>query len=79
MKIHPAIDAYLNEILENHCNSIEMNKQDFIAICIAKELNVPLNEDFKIDKSVYVEYKIHEIDQTISALQDKKADLEVKI
>ena len=79
VKIHPAIDEHLNEILEKHCCCRKMNKQDFIAECIAKSLDIELNEDFMIDDSVYAKHKIREIDETISVLQDKRAEFEVDI
>ena len=79
VKIHPAIDEHLNEMVERHCCCKKMNKQDFIAECIAKSLDIPLNDDFMIDESVYAEHKIREIDETISLLQDKKAEFEVNI
>lgn len=79
VKIHPAIDEHLNEMLEKHCRCKRMNKQDYIAECIAKSLGIELNEHYMMDDSVYAKLKISEIDESISVLQDKRAKLEADI
>ena len=79
VKIHPAIDEHLNEMIEQYCCCRKIHKQDFIAECIAKSLDIKLNEDFLIDDSEYAKHKIREIDETISILQDKRAEFEVNI
>ena len=79
VKIHPAIDEHLNEMLEKHCRCKRMNKQDYIAECIAKSLGIELNEHYMMDDSVYAKLKISEIDETISVLQNKRAEFETSI
>ena len=77
VRYHMLIDSDLNEIIEMHCKCNNLSKNRFIIQCVAKELNIHLNEDGSINASDYIDCKVKAIDDCIAKLEKEKADLMV--
>lgn len=74
-RINPRIDSNLITIMKTHCCNSEVNEQDFIAHCIAKELEVPLNINFTVDEDYFINHQIDVINKQIECLEAKKREL----
>ena len=58
-----------------HCNCHNLKLKEGVAVAIAHELEVALNDDYSVNESEYNKAKIREIDKRILELNETKRRL----
>ena len=75
ISFHVKIDPKLQSIVKHHCKCSNETQTYFIAKCIAKELEIKINDDGSLDNNDYIDSKVKAIDDCINKLEKEKADL----
>lgn len=72
---HIRVDPQLKAIVQHYCKCNNETLTGFISKCIAKELEININDDGSLNADEYINSKVKAIDDCISKLEKEKENL----